>query len=115
MSIVLGDGADRLTVKVSRFGDFVAALIYDDNDPLTANEWPAGTEIEVRFYASETAETEEITWAAVISADRAEFYKTLAQVKTDVINPSNLTARLFYTFPSGVTLEWASGVVKGAN
>lgn len=111
MSISLGDSPDRLTVKLSRFGDFVAALIYDDGDPLTTNEWPAGIDIELRFYATATSTTAAATWAASITDDRAEWDKDKADVAADVLDDANLTARLFY-IDGATDLLWASGTVK---
>lgn len=114
MSIVLGDGPDRLTVKLSRFGDFVAALVYDDNDPMTVNEWPSGVDIELRFYATETTTTAAATWPASITDDRAEWLVDKADVAADVLDDNNLTVRLFYI--DGTTdLEWAKGSVKDQN
>lgn len=111
MSITLGNGPDRLTVKMSRFGDFVAALIYDDNDPLTTNTWPAGVVIELRFYATDTATTAAATWPATITGDRADWLIDKAVTAADVLDDSNLTVRLFYI--DGTTeLEWYKGAVK---
>lgn len=111
MSITLGDGPDRLTVRLSRFGDFVAALIYDDNDPATPNVWPAGAVIELRFYATDTAPAPAATWAATITGDRAEWNIDKAVVASAVLDPGNETVRLFYT--DGPTeLLWAKGGVK---
>lgn len=114
MSIILGDGPDRLTVKLSRFGDFAAALIYDDGDPLTANEWPVDVDIELRFYASRTDETTDVTWPATITGDRAEWHIPAADVDTDILDAGFLTVRLFYITPVA-TLQWAVGAVKGAD
>lgn len=111
MSITLGDGPDRLTVRLSRFGDFVAALIYDDNDPATANAWPAGIVIELRFYTTDTTTTPAATWAATITADRAEWDKDKALIVSDVLDPGALTVRLFY-IDGATDLVWASGSVK---
>lgn len=111
MSITLGDGPDRLTVRLSRFGDFVAALIYDDNDPNTVNAWPAGAVVDLRFYATDTALTPATTWTATITGDRAEWNIDKAIVASAVLDPGNETARLFYTV--GLTeLMWAKGAVK---
>lgn len=111
MSIALGDGPDRLTVRLSRFGDFVAALIYDDNDPNTVNAWPAGATIDLRFYATETATTPAATWAATITGDRAEWNVDKAVVESGVLGPGNETARLFYTV-GATELLWARGAAK---
>lgn len=111
MSISLGDPPDRLTVRLSRFGDFAAALIYDDNDPATTNLWPAGVVIELRFYATEATLTPAATWAATITGDRAEWNIDKAVVASAVLDPGNETVRLFYT--DGPTeLLWAKGGVK---
>lgn len=113
MSLVLGDGPDRLTVKLSRFGDFVAALIYDDQDPATPNEWPAGAVIELRFYATPTTLTAAATWPATITTDRAEWNVDKTLVASAVLDPGNTDVRLFYI--AGVELEWALGSVKDVN
>lgn len=114
MGIVLGDGPDRLTVKLSRHGDFVAALIYDDNDPNTVNAWPAGATIELRFYATTESADPAATWPATITGDRAEWHKNKTFVASEVLVPGLDTARLFYTTPAGVELEWAQGAPRAA-
>lgn len=112
MSITLGDGPDKLTVKLSRFGDFVAALIYDDGDPATVNAWPAGVAIDVRFYATADTLAPAATWPAIIAGDRAEWHRDKLVVASEVLDLGLDTARLFYTSASGVELEWAKGVPK---
>lgn len=115
MSITLGFSPERLTVKLSRFGDFVAALIYDDGDPLTVNEWPVGVSIELRFYSTADSEVAAVTWPATIVDDRADWHIDNADIDTDILDPSNVTARLFYDDGAGTELEWAIGVVKDVN
>lgn len=110
-SIILGDGPDRLTVRLSRFGDFVAALIYDDGDPATPNAWPAGAVVELRFYATDTTLTAAATWSATITGDRAEWNVDKAVVASAVLDPGNTTVRLFYII-GATELEWAKGAVK---
>jgi hypothetical protein len=111
VAITLGDGPDRLTVRLSRFGDFVAALIYDDGDPLTVNAWPVGVDIELRFYATDTTTTAAATWTATITGDRAEWAVDKADVAADVLDDANTVVRLFY-LDGATDLEWAKGSVK---
>lgn len=115
MSITLGFQPERLQVKLSRFSDYAAALIYDDGDPLTVNAWPTGTVIELRFYPNATDETPGATWAATIVDERADWFKDKTDVATDVLDDGNIHARLFYGDASGAELEWALGTVKDVN
>lgn len=115
MAVTLGFQPERLTVKLSRFSDFVAALVYDDGDPMTVNEWPAGTVIELRFYATTSSTTAAASWSASITGDRAEWNVDLTDVATEVLDPGNDVARLFYDDGAGTVLEWALGSVKDTN
>lgn len=115
MAIVLGFQPEKLTVRLTRFGDYVAALIYDDGDPLTVNAWPVGTVIQLRFYPTETTTMAGATWPATIVADRAEWHIDNAVVASAVLNPGNDFARLFYDDGAGTELEWALGSVKDVN
>lgn len=115
MSVVLGFQPERLTVKLSRFGDFVAALIYDDGNPLTVNEWPAGAVITLRFYASATGTTPAVEWPATIVDDRADWHVDNLVVTSAVLDPDYDTVRLFYDDGAGTELEWAIGVTKDLN
>lgn len=111
MSVILGFQPERLVVKLSQFGDFTAALVYDDGDPSTVNEWPVGIAIALRFYPTDSATTPAVTWPATITGDRAEWHIDNAVVASAVINPGNDHARLFYTNGS-VELEWAVGAIQ---
>lgn len=113
MSISLGFSPDRLTVKLSRFGDFTAALIYDDGDPATPNVWPDGVVIELRFYATKTSTSVEASWPATIVDDSASWH-ILKAATAAVLDARNTQARLFYAL-DGTELEWAIGDVKDNN
>lgn len=113
MAIVLGFQPERLTVKLSRFGDFTGGLRYDDGDPLTPNEWPDGAFIALRFYATETSETIEAEWEATKVADLASWHIDKTECKA-LLDAGNDKARLFYEL-DGVELEWAVGGTKDTN
>lgn len=113
MAIVLGFQPDRLSVKLSRFGDFTGALIYDDGNPNTPNEWPVGVVIELRFYATDTSSTVEATWPATIVGDRASWH-ILKAATAALLDAGNDKARLFYSL-AGTELEWAIGPTKDVN
>ncbi|HEY9415055.1 MAG TPA: hypothetical protein VIQ30_09880 [Pseudonocardia sp.] len=110
MSIDLGFSPDRLSVKLSRFGDFTSALIFDDGNPATPNEWPDGTVIELRFYSSETSTVVGASWPATIVDDRASWH-VLKAVTGALLDSGNTRARLFYAL-DGTELEWAIGSTK---
>lgn len=114
MSIVLGFQPERLGVKLSRFGDFVSALIYDDGNPATVNAWPLDAVIELRFYPDTTAVDPLVVWAADIDGDRASWHIPAVQVGTNVLDAGNLQARLFYSTDDSM-LEWAVGAAKDVN
>lgn len=115
MSISLGFSPERLTVKLSRFGDFTAALIYDDGDSNTVNEWPVDAELEIRFYASATSPAAVVTWPADFYADRASWHIARADVASDVLDAHLKYARLVYVTPDVGELEWAIGQPKDVN
>jgi hypothetical protein len=111
MSISLGFQPDRLSVKLSRFGDFTGALIYDDGDPNTVNAWPAGVVIELRFYSTDTSTTVAASWPATIVGDRASWH--IDKVATAaLLDAGDDKARLFYDDGAGTELEWAVGTTK---
>lgn len=113
MSIDLGFSPDRLSVKLSRFGDFTSALIFDDGNPATPNVWPDGTVIELRFYRTKTSEVTEASWPATIVGDRADWHIPKAQTKA-LLDSGAVQARLFYSL-DGTELEWAVGPPKDVN
>jgi hypothetical protein len=108
VAIALGFDPEKLTVRLSRFGDFTAGLEYDDPDDPAAG-WPAGAVLELRFYANDTATVAEASWPATVDGKLATWHKTLGDVTTDVLNPGNTTARLIYITTELGTLEWAVG------
>ena len=114
MAITLGFQPDRLQVKLSRFGDFTGALIYDDGDPDTPNEWPVGVIIELRFYATEKSTTVMASWPATIVDDRASWHVDKA-VTGQLLDDGNDKARLFYDDGAGTEFEWAVGATKDNN
>lgn len=113
MGFALGFDPDELTVYVSRFGDFRALLRCDYRDPNQPNEWPPGTRIDLRFYASDDARTAEAEWSAVIDGDTATWHVPVAQVVEDVIDARNLRARLIYNDDDlDGPLEWGIGLAE---
>lgn len=113
MSIVLGFKPDRLTVKLSRFGDFVGGLEYDDGDPDTPNEWPLDAVITLRFYATETSTTAEAEWPATFDGALASWYRPKSE-SAALLDGGHDKARLFYS-RGGVELEWAVGGTQDQN
>lgn len=111
MSFSLGFQPERLTVKLSRFGDFVSALIYDDGDPAVPNAWPVDANIELRFYTDTEVAIAGAAWPALIVGDRASWHIPAAGVAAEVLDTGLEQARLFYSDPE-TTLEWALGPVK---
>lgn len=108
MSFTLGFQPERLTVKLPRFGDFVAALVAPTDDG-----WPLGTEIELRFYANDDDEDADVTWPVTIVGQRAEWHVNEAAVHA--VRAAGLeTARIFYSSPD-TELEWAVGVTRDVN
>ena len=106
MPIQLGFSPDRLNIQLSRFSDFVAALIYD------GGVWPDGTVIELRFYPTNSATSAAVTWPATITAERADWHVDNLVVASDVLDARNDIARLFYDDGAGTELEWALGSVR---
>jgi hypothetical protein len=113
VSIVLGFQPERLTVKLSRFSDFVSALEYDDGDPDTPNEWPPDAVLALRFYATETSTTVEAEWPATFAGALASWHQPKAQCAA-LLDDGHDQARLFYS-RGGVELEWAVGPTKDTN
>lgn len=111
-SYSLGFQPDQITVLLSRFSDFTAALVYDDGNPGTNNVWPVGAVIELRFYPTPTGITPAVTWPATIVADRASWHIAASVVASAVIDAGNDHTRLVYTDSALGTLEWAVGTTR---
>jgi hypothetical protein len=116
-AITLGFRAGKLTVYLSRWGDFVAAMDRYAVDPDTGQatddllDWAPGTVIDLRFYPSKSAPEALVTWSAAIAGPNASWYTPKAQVISEVLDPNNSTARLIY-LRDGVELEWEEGVTR---
>lgn len=111
MSVTLGFQPERLTVKLSAFGDFSAGLQCEDGNG-TPTDWPDGSTIELRFYADDTSRDVGQVWPATITDDLATWHVVVADVIAQVLDADLDFARLFYASPSSPTLEWALGSVR---
>ena len=106
MGVKLGASVEPLIVELARDADFFGPLQYQlAGEPA---DWPAGTTVELRFYASDGSV--EATWTATVAADMATISKDKALVNA-LIDTKSEKVKLFYT-NGGTDQCWAVGRVE---
>jgi hypothetical protein len=108
MAVVFGWEAPEFVIPLPRLGDYLFALEAPQN-------WPAGVEIELRFYrtAEPDADTSPFVWPAVITGALARWHATAAQI--DAVRAAQ--ARFVwavYTNEDGIVLEWMRGAYRAS-